>query len=408
MPNSVGPGINEEGLIFAYDTKDTSNSYVAPPHENLLTVFGHSYGGAYNNTGFIYESRDYEMIIPQVGRRPVKGAYYWNNYPTGTGNTCCPNLFYYHAGNQIEGIKGSTLYTYSIIYKHTGNYTHPNFMYRYERRADGSAIKEGGLHSTGRRTHLGDGWYHAWGQFTTDVETRALRCYSFLYNYQQHETFYVAGISLVEGDLIIPPQQMTLPGESISTTEALKDLTGTEEIILADVSFDQNANITFDGSNDYIRLSADIRNNFSSYPNSVELVLKKSSADQFNMVVFDVDITRWNLNYNEYVPGQWSFDFYDGTEHVIPGGNYDDQYVHFVLQQTNTGAMELYANGALQGSEAAGALTPNGNTVRIGSRSNGDSRYFKGELPILKIYDRALSSEEVQQKYNAIKGRFNI
>lgn len=415
MPNSVGPGINEEGLIFAYDTGDTNNSFIAPPHENLLTVFGHSYGGSYNNTGFIYESRDYEMIIPKIGRRPVKGAYYWNNYPNGTGNTCCPNLFYYHAGNQIEGIKGNTLYTYSIIYKHTGHYTHPNFMYRYERREDGSYIKEGGLHSTGRRTHLGEGWYHAWGQFTTHSETRALRCYSFLYNYQQHETFYVAGISLVEGDLIIPPQQMTFPGESISTTEALKDLTGTKEIILSNVSFDQNANITFDGTDDWINLGQ-VNSLLNSNAVSAEFILDMATAlDSNDRKVFHYSKAGTSNGVFQVRKGgnntQLLYQYNSGgTWYTLTVANAieaADQYYHFVFTHLGN-EVKAYRNGTLlaNGTFAATLDWADADELYIGYRTSAE--YWKGNIDIAKFYNRALSADEVLQNYNALKGRFNI
>jgi len=166
--------------------------------------------------------------------------------------------------------------------------------------------------------------------------------------------------------------------------------------------------LTFDGTDDYIALPSSFRNYFTSAPVSVELVLIKSSADQGNMVVFDVDVTRWNLNYNLYRSGEWSFDFYDGTEHIISAGNYDDEYVHFVLQQLSNGTMEIYANGVLKGTiTSSGNLSPNSSGPRIGSRTNG-AYYFKGELPVFKIYDRALSADEVQQNYNAYKNRFNL
>lgn len=193
-----------------------------------------------------------------------------------------------------------------------------------------------------------------------------------------------------------------------SATESLYDFISDSALDVSNMSFDSNADITFDGTNDYIQLSSTIRNIFTSAPNCIELILKKSSAVQRDMVVFDVDITRWNLNYNMYVANQWSFDFYDGTEHVIAAGNYDDQYVHFVLQQLSDGTMEIYANGELKGSEAAGNLAPNTSNPRIGSRSNGDSRYFEGELPLFKIYNQALTAEEVQNNFNGIRSRFGI
>jgi hypothetical protein len=34
--------------------------------------------------------------------------------------------------------------------------------------------------------------------------------------------------------------------------------------------------------------------------------------------------------------------------------------------------------------------------------------YFNGQIPVVKIYNRALTQTEVAQNYNAIKSRFNL
>ena len=421
MSVHANPNQITDGLVFGYDTgyNVTGESlgvgryFKGPISTNVLLGLTHSRSNTSGANGFVLNGEE-TVSIPTIGSRSVKYVEYFNNYNNTGDLSCCPNLFYYHSG--YIGVESSTSYTYSIIYKHTGNYTHPNFMYRYEYQTDGTYNTEGGVHSTAssRRRHLGDGWYHAWGTFTTQSTTTQLRCYSFLYNYgTTKHRFYVASVSLIKnisGDthLITPPQLMLKHNTSVSSTQSLIDLKRTTSIDVSNVSFDSNAQMTFDGTDDYIALPSDIRSIFTSYPNCMECVLKKSSSDQGDMVAFDVDITRWNLNYNMYVSNQWSFDFYDGTEHVIAAGNYDDEYVHFVLQQLSDGTMQIYANGVLKGSSAASNLAPNGSSIRIGSRSNGDSRYFNGYIPIMKIYNRALTSAEVASNFTAYKSRFQL
>ena len=422
MSAHANPNIITDGLVFGYDTGYNINNkhigvgrhFKGPISTNLLEVLNHSRSNTDGANGFVLNGEE-TVNIPKVGKRSVKYVEYYNNYNNSGDLSCCPNLFYYQNGF-ITGVESSTIYTYSIIYKHTGDYTHPNFMYRYEYQSDGTYNTEGGAHSTNsdRRKHLGDGWYQAWGSFTTRSNTTQLKCYSFLYNYgTTKHRFYVAAISIVKNTtgntyLITPPQLMLKPNTSISSTQSLVDLARTTTIDVSNVSFDSTAQMTFDGTDDYIALPSDIRSIFTSYPNCMECVLKKSSSDQGDMVAFDVDITRWNLNYNMYVSNQWSFDFYDGTEHYIAAGNYDDEYVHFVLQQLSDGTMQIYANGVLKGSESASNLAPNGSSIRIGSRSNGDSRYFNGDIPIMKIYNRALTAAEVASNYTAYKSRFQL
>ena len=52
----------------------------------------------------------------------------------------------------------------------------------------------------------------------------------------------------------------------------------------------------------------------------------------------------------------------------------------------------------------------NSNIVsHIGKRPyGGGSGYFKGEIPVMKVYDRILSDDEIKQNYNAYKNRFDI
>ena len=422
MSAHANPNIITDNLVFGYDTGYNINDrnlgvgrhFKGPISNNLLEVHNHSRSNTSGTNGFVLNGEE-TVNIPKIGKRSVKYVEYYNNYNNSGDLGCCPNLFYYHNG-YITGVESSTSYTYSIIYKHTGDYTHPNFMYRYEYQTDGTYNTEGGIHSTAsnRRRHLGNGWYHAWGTFTTQSTTTQLRCYSFLYNYgTTKHRFYVASISLIKNisgstHLITPPRLILKPNTSVSSTQSIIDLKRTTSIDVSNVSFDSNAQMTFDGTDDYIALPSDIRSIFTSYPNCMECILKKSSSNQGDMVAFDVDITRWNLNYNMYVSNQWSFDFYDGTEHVIAAGNYDDEYVHFVLQQLSDGTMQIYANGVLKGSSAASNLAPNGSSIRIGSRSNGDSRYFNGYIPIMKIYNRALTSAEVASNFTAYKSRFQL
>jgi hypothetical protein len=422
MSAHANPNIITDNLVFGYDTGYNINDrnlgvgrhFKGPISNNLLEVHNHSRSNTSGTNGFVLNGEE-TVNIPKIGKRSVKYVEYYNNYNNSGDLGCCPNLFYYHNG-YITGVESSTSYTYSIIYKHTGDYTHPNFMYRYEYQSDGTYNTEGGIHSTAsnRRRHLGNGWYHAWGTFTTQSTTTQLRCYSFLYNYgTTKHRFYVASISLIKNisgstHLITPPRLILKPNTSVSSTQSIIDLKRTTSIDVSNVSFDSNAQMTFDGTDDYIALPSDIRSIFTSYPNCMECILKKSSSNQGDMVAFDVDITRWNLNYNMYVSNQWSFDFYDGTEHVIAAGNYDDEYVHFVLQQLSDGTMQIYANGVLKGSSAASNLAPNGSSIRIGSRSNGDSRYFNGYIPIMKIYNRALTSAEVASNFTAYKSRFQL
>jgi hypothetical protein len=63
-----------------------------------------------------------------------------------------------------------------------------------------------------------------------------------------------------------------------------------------------------------------------------------------------------------------------------------------------------YRNGVASYTKSYTSYTLSGQ-INIGGRSG---YRWNGEIPLVKIYDRALSASEVKQNYNALKNRFNI
>lgn len=83
-------------------------------------------------------------------------------------------------------------------------------------------------------------------------------------------------------------------------------------------------------------------------------------------------------------------------------GTFDGQYLRFYLNgvnvstydNTSTTTVTYAVDNAMQiGAEAGPATTPGG-------------QYFNNPISMVKIYNRALSAEEVLQNYNAIKKRY--
>lgn len=72
--------------------------------------------------------------------------------------------------------------------------------------------------------------------------------------------------------------------------------------------------------------------------------------------------------------------------------------------------LKTYLNGALNdsASDAGKSISSSGNMdIFVGSQ-NGPSNYFPGRISNVQIYNRALSSNEILQNYNSIKGRYNL
>jgi hypothetical protein len=76
-----------------------------------------------------------------------------------------------------------------------------------------------------------------------------------------------------------------------------------------------------------------------------------------------------------------------------------------------TSTLTIYVNGNFISNTTAGstqALNSNSYNTVIGSRFSTGSQSWPGYIYNVKMYNRALSAQEVLQNYNALKGRFNL
>ena len=86
-----------------------------------------------------------------------------------------------------------------------------------------------------------------------------------------------------------------------------------------------------------------------------------------------------------------------------------NKWYHIVGQYDGTN-WKLYLNGNQVASNAA--LGPISSTapISIGAAyiASGYTRYFNGNIAQVSIYNRALTATEIQQNFNALRGRFGI
>ena len=409
---------SSNGLVFAYDAADMVNSFKGKPGTNILVGVLRNYDGYsitnYSN-GKLFETNGYTEVvnIPTLGTTTVESIEIYNVY-SGYGNdgnyNCCPTLFHYSTSWRSTILQGNTNYTYEIVYKCDSGYTHPNYMYHYEYRADGTYNTEFGVHDNSRRTELGDGWYHAWGSFTTQATTADGYFGCWYYNYNTKDKLSIAKISLQEGLSVLPPKQLITPNTSRSVTQSLYDLTGNATLSLASVSFDSTGDIVFDGTDDTISVS--------SYPAieladnvSIEYVYMRLSTDP----VLDVIA-------NKYHSTGWELFCQTGNTFALAGRNGDgtyystsnaaytiqnNKYYHLVAVKEGT-SWRLYVNGELYASLTTGSVGTwsNAGILQIGGEGGG---YFPNmKLPILKIYNRVLTQAEILQNYRHYKSRYNL
>ena len=414
------PSIVTSGLVMCVDAANYK-SFKGTPATNILNGI-YSQQSDQNGTYYKVTNGTETVYIPSLGYVTSKYVDFYNDYNGGSGN-CCPNLFSYGTGLAVSP---STTYTYSIIYKTTTGYSHPNYMYRYEYNSGGGYVTESGVHNTSNRTSLGDDWWFAWGQFTTQATTATLNTYLFHYEYATRNRVYVYKAALYAGTYIIRPEHMLNSSENRGSTVATgggwADLigNGNNGTLTNGPTYDSvnGGSIVFDGTNDYIDCPSITVG--SSY--SIECFFNSSSVVSYRNV--------YDMNYTTYAGisgnvGPRFEQFSDGTANWVWSGvtNANDPYnyttafplsantwYHTVFTM-NGGIVNTYVNGNIQNSNIS---SPNGYVTTFGDPNLGrgfvlaGDRYFSGKISNTKIYNKALSAAEVSQNFNALRGRFSI
>lgn len=416
MALSNSPSIVTNGLIFHFDAKNRK-SYVGPPIQNLLSYI--SVVGTGSGTGYSSVAGSEIVNIPGIGPRTVYYNLIQNNYST-SGN-CCPSLFQYGG----FAVSPNTTYTYGILYRCDSGYTHPNFMYRYEyTSSSGSYVTEGGVFNSSSQIYLGEGWYYQLSTFTTTGTTNWIGSTGLWY--YQYSTFKdkvsVAKIIVTPGNYTnLHPKYWPEVGTTRSaSSQTILDLTNNNTINANSLTYGSDGSFSFGGS-DYITVgsipsrfltftvsvwfnSSSVSNyknpidcNYSSYPGVTGNVgprLEQNSAGTLGWVVSG------NTTNNNAADG-----FIVQSSGLLPNTWYN-AVITWISGSANT-----YLNGV---PVTINASTPNGFVGTFGSVVIGkgfslaNDRSFIGTISVVQIYNRALTTSEVLQNFNALRGRYGL
>ena len=80
----------------------------------------------------------------------------------------------------------------------------------------------------------------------------------------------------------------------------------------------------------------------------------------------------------------------------------------FAVTLTTGFVQSVYQNGIFNTSRTAAGYYVGTTTCNIGRFSLSQGEYVNGNIPIVQVYNRALSATEVLQNYNATKSRFGL
>ena len=182
--------------------------------------------------------------------------------------------------------------------------------------------------------------------------------------------------------------------------------------------------LVFDGSNDYVNTGVDF--SFGDHEQkTIELWFKPATITDHGRCILGKTVYEWGFyQYN----AQFRFVYWDVSGgHSNGGGHSQDNFLEagvwchatVVWDHTNVRKSTLYKNGEYmqhtgwnQDNKGGSANRNHSNNVQLGRGYNwfsgtgigGD--YWNGNIAIFRMYNRALSADEVLQNHNAEKIRF--
>jgi len=185
-------------------------------------------------------------------------------------------------------------------------------------------------------------------------------------------------------------------GGTRSVTGSLIDLTGATNIDVSNASFDSNAQMTFDGTDDYLDCG-DMGISSSKVTFAAWIKFSGSSTEH----IIDASGNTCHL---AILSGNKPY-FYNGSTYHT-GADTITNGVWYYLTGVQSDTNDIYINGVLSNSINSN-VNISVSTVNIGRWQSG-GRYFNGDIASARIYNRALTAAEVLQNFNATKSRFGL
>lgn len=372
MSLSYAPKVVTDGLVFYYDQANTKKSWLGAPTTNLQST------PATSNYG------QYGPFVPAITQSDTVPTTYGTNrnvLRVRCSTTDWGPCFYWGP----PALTAGTTYTVSF-YARTIDIASASMRFSNQ---NGSGDENSLSHSHTITTQ--------WQRYTYTQQLDVAKNVYYVWG--------TNGATLEFADFQIEASSWATPfvNGTRSNTQTIIDLTGQNTITATSLTYASNGTFSFNGAGNNLNIGS-----FSGYSTNItcEAWFKTTSAATWknivcgptNDLIFTINGSLVNFGCQGSTP--------------IPHTNYSTTTVNtgawFHAVATYNGSfVNIYVNGNLESTNArAGNITSG--AKNIGSNSGGTSEYFNGTIGSVKIYNRALTAQEVQQNFAAQRGRYGI
>lgn len=370
------------GLFFAYDMGDTVNSYLGEPTTNLVLEPD-------GNANII--TTDVPFATDVVGYAQYSSGYFVN--PRNTTPTAA---------------SGKT-FTYSVWMRSRSATPSTYLMYVYT-----------GTGPDGGWWYFGDGSLtNTWQRYTyTRSDLTGTISQVTVYRYNQQGTIEIAAPQIEE-----KTRATQFVKGSRTSTNCLRDLTGlATSIDLTRVSYDSNAQMVFDGTDDFGSVNvADntlqclelIFYNFNVIPGNDSVIGGPTTYQCIlginNNYPMGINLGAWTGSMQNEAIHLWSYDYSAtytreavpiGYHHLIFNWEGDRYQIYLDGQQKTSYAIDSYGHARL--------INLDHLTLGNSNTSSSPNYVFNGRIPVVKAYSQSLTSLEILQNYKKYQTRFGL
>ena len=434
-----------DALVFAYDTGDTRNSYRGEPtvnyiaHQNAvaqssytsysatsngtwnakhsnairaynidggdITVYINTGVGDWTNTYHAHWQYDIELGKPVAVMQALDGNWKAKSFGAGMG-----------AWSSL-GMSAGQKYTISWL-QWTSDLNLCADTGFYSRNTSNTWGFHDGRSNGNSKNTLLNTWQRVSYTFTVNAVRNLNDSNGNVYMYG-HTTSNIGGtLKIADVQLELKDHATQFTGltsgtngrTTRSSTQGLLDLTGNSTIDLANVSFDANAQMFFDGTDDRIILPPGSLPTIGTNDFTLEFVCKNTRTNSYNhffsvLDQYHISFKSYNVNGLLYVYRTSALSTTNSIPAYIPSRN---DYYHIVAKRQGDN-MQIYINGESQGVKTGwGDVSIDNNLYNSYIGWGAGTEYSGGHYAIAKIYNRALTAAEVRNNYNQYKGRFNL
>lgn len=382
MALSHSPQVVTNGLVFYYDMANGQKSWRGAPTTNLVNPSWAAWsidGSGQGSIGTRTITSTYECIISDTAANTRQNAF-------------------------VPGISANTTYTFSVQYKKV--FGAPTLRFQITAYNGATQLSNIAFPTTAQIGLLDiEGWQTA--KFTVTTPANTTQILWFMQDGDDYtaytHSFILANAQCELGSIATPFVVGTR-----TNTQAIVDLIGNNTVTANSLTYASDNTFSFNGSNNYVTISSGSNFTFGAGDFTLETwYMPNVSYAASNGYIFDTSVngTRLQLYNNNF-----TFVLQSQVASVIgpAGAGLNINTWHHAVGTRVGSTLTLYLNGVSVGTSTSGAnLSDAGGT--IGEYGGFGPYYFNGQISIIRVYkNKGLTASEVQQNFNAQRGRYGI